>query len=196
MNIVKDITGVILAGGKSLRYGKDKAFELFRGTPLIERVISVMKEIFSEVIIITNDLDKYREFGLKTYEDIIKDVGPIAGILTGLIRIETEAGFFVACDMPFLNSRLIRYMLKEKDGFDVTVPKIGEYIEPIHAIYTKRCIPFIEEAISLKKFNIRSFFEKVSVRYIQKEEILELDPEMKSFININSPEDLRRYLNV
>jgi len=194
-SLIKDTTGVILAGGKSLRYGRDKAFEFINGTFLIERVIEVMRGIFYEVILITNSPKRYSHLGLKVYEDIIKDIGPIGGIFTGLIKMKNEAGFFVACDMPFLNSKLIRYMAKKKGGFDVVIPRIGNYIEPLHAIYTKNCISFIRDSIFSKKLSIRGFFDKVSVRYVEKEEILRWDPKLRSFININRPEDLRRLQN-
>lgn len=194
-DLIRDITGVILAGGKSLRYGKDKAFESINGIPLIEKVIEVMKGIFYEVILITNSSNRYSHLGLKTYEDIIKDIGPIGGIFTGLVRMKNKAGFFVACDMPFLNSQLIRYMVKEKGGFDVVIPRIDGYIEPLHAIYTKKCISFIKDSISSKRLSVREFFDKVSVRYVEKEEILRWDPKLRSFININRPEDLRRLQN-
>ncbi len=190
---LNNMTGVILAGGKSLRYGRDKAFELFNGLPLIERVINVMQKVFNEVIIIANNPDKYSCLGLKIYEDIIKGIGPIAGILTGIIKMTGKAGFFVACDMPFLNPSLIRYMISIKNGFDIVVPRIGGNIEPLHAIYTKNCLPFIKKSISKNKLNIRSFFESLSIRYVEKNEIERYDPGLEFLININKQEDLRRF---
>lgn len=189
---LKDITGIVLAGGRSLRYGKDKAFELLDGVPLIKRVLTVMEEMFSEVIIITNEPDKYSFLSQKVYEDIIKGIGPIGGILTGVIRMQNPAGFFVACDMPFLNPRFIRYIVSIKNGFDIAIPRIGRNIEPLHAIYTKSCIPYIKNSISHKKFSIRSFFPHVSVRYVEEAEIRKYDAGLSFLININKPEDIRR----
>ncbi len=195
-----EIAGIILAGGKSLRYGQDKAFISLNGVFLIERVISVMRQVFQDVILIANEVGKYAGFGLPVYEDVIKGIGPIGGILTGMLwiqKIQKSAGFFVACDMPFLNPELIAYMVKIRDGFDVVIPRIGKNIEPLHAIYTKNCIPYIEESIHKKNYGIRTFFPKVSVRYVEKDEIMAYDPELKFLININTPEDIRRFrLNV
>ncbi len=190
---IRDVTGVILAGGKSLRYGKDKAFALFNGIPLIKRVTSVMKQVFEEVIIIANEDKKYLNEEIPIFKDVIKGLGPIGGILTGILNMKNYAGFFVACDMPFLNPFLIRYMVQIRNGFDVVIPKIGKNIEPLHAIYTKRCIPFIQESISQKRYSIRSFFPNVSIRFVEEGEIKKYDPELRFLININSPEDMRRF---
>ncbi len=188
-----EITGIILAGGKSLRYGQDKAFISLNGKFLIDKVISVMKQVFQNVIIIANEQKKYSGFGLPVYEDIIKGIGPIGGILTGITYIQKTAGFFVACDMPFLNPELIAYMVKIRNGFDVVIPKIGKNIEPLHAIYTKNCLPHIKETIYKKAYGIRTFFSKVSVRYVEKKEIVIYDPELKFLVNINTPEDMRTF---
>jgi molybdenum cofactor guanylyltransferase len=100
--LIQGITGVILAGGKSSRFGSNKAFASMNGTQLIERVIAIMGSIFKDLIIITNDPDEYSFLGLPMYEDLIKGLGPLGGIYTGLEKIPEKTGFFVACDMPFL----------------------------------------------------------------------------------------------
>jgi len=97
------ITGVILAGGLSKRYGQNKAFLEFDGIRLVDRVTAEMKNIFRHVILITNEKDHYEYLRLPTFEDLIKGLGPIGGIYTGLMSISDQAGFFVACDMPFIN---------------------------------------------------------------------------------------------
>ncbi len=189
-----DITGIILAGGKSNRYGKNKAFELVDGIPIIERIIRVLKEVFSDIIIITNSKEEYRQFNLRLYEDIIKGLGPIGGIYTGLKNIDCRGGFFVACDMPFLNAAFIRYMISIWNDEDVVVPRFGWKIEPLHAIYSKACIPYIEELIKREIYQIRSIFNKTKVRYVQEEEITQFDPSFSFILNINRPEDLD-YIN-
>jgi len=192
---LKDITGIILAGGRSLRYGRNKAFALFDGTPLIKRVISVMEQTFDEVIIIANEPSKYLWLAQEVYEDVIKGVGPIAGILTGIMHMKNKAGFFVACDMPFLNPDFIRYIVNIRNGFDIVIPRIGKNIEPLHAVYTKGCLPFIKDSILHKRFSIRSFFPRVSIRYVEEDEIRRYDPNLSFLININEPEDIRRIRN-
>ena len=111
------ITGVVLAGGKSSRYGKNKALVELDGVRLIERVIGVMGSVFKHVIIITNTPHEYAYLQLPMFEDLIKGLGPIGGIYTGLEAISDDAGFFVACDMPFLNAPLVRHIVEIKDEY-------------------------------------------------------------------------------
>lgn len=191
---LSDITGVILAGGKSTRYGKNKSFVEVHGVPLIRRVINVLKGIFQEIIIITNSPYEYHHLGLPMYEDIIKGLGPIGGIYTGLKHMKNEKGLFVACDMPFLNPSLIVHMIESIDDFNALVPRMGWKIEALHSIYTKSCIPHIEDLIDTHQYQVIKLFERVRTKFIEKEEIELFDPDFKSFININCPDDLKNII--
>ncbi len=186
----KGITGIILAGGKSSRYGTNKALVEMNGTRLIERVIRVMEPLFGHLIIITNTPHEYAYLQLPMVEDLIKGLGPLGGIFTGLESISDEAGFFVACDMPFLNGGLIRHMVEKREDFDVIVPKIDWKVEALHAIYAKRCLPAIRALIDAREYQIIKLFPKVRVKYLNEAEIRRFDPELKSFFNINRPEEL------
>lgn len=187
---VRDVTGVILAGGKSSRYGRNKALEEIDGVPIIERIIHCIGPIFPHVILITNSPEDYDYLGLPMQEDLIKGLGPLGGIFTALRHIPHEAGFFVACDMPFLNTQLIRYMVSSRGDHDAVVPRIGWKIEPLHALYSRQCLPAIQELIEGREYQILKFFEKIRVRYVNDEEIRAFDPRLKSFFNVNRPEEL------
>ena len=184
------ISGIILAGGKSTRYGRNKALVEINGIRLIERVIRVMEPLFERLIIITNTPQDYAYLKLPMVEDLIKGLGPLGGVFTGLQTMSDDAGFFVACDMPFLSGALIHHMVDVMEDFDAVVPKVDWKIEALHAIYTKHCIPAIKKLIDNKDYQVIKFFQSVRVRYLNKEEILDFDPEMKSFFNINRPEEL------
>jgi molybdopterin-guanine dinucleotide biosynthesis protein A len=186
----KEITGIILAGGKSLRYGKNKALVEVEGTRLVERVISVIQPLFEDLIIITNTPREYDYLQLPMHEDVIKGLGPLGGVYTGLETISTESGFFVACDMPFLQKDLIRHMVEIKDDFDAVVPKVDWKIEPLHAIYTKNCLPAIKKLINAQGYQIIKFFDNIRVRYVKEEEIRSFDSKLESFLNVNSPGEL------
>ena len=186
----KDITGIILAGGRSLRYGKNKALVEVDGTRLIERVISVMQPLFESLMIITNTPREYDYLQLPMHEDIIKGLGPLGGVYTGLEAISSESGFFVACDMPFLQSDFIRHMVEIKGDFDAVVPKVDWKIEPLHAIYTRNCLPAIKKLINARGYQIIKFFDNIRVRYVEEEEIRCFDTKLKSFLNVNSPREL------
>jgi molybdopterin-guanine dinucleotide biosynthesis protein A len=186
----KGITGIVLAGGKSNRYGRNKALVEMNGIRLIERVIGVMELLFEHLLIVTNTPQDYAYLKLPMVEDLIKGLGPLGGIFTGLQTISDEAGFFVACDMPFLNGELIHHMADVMEDFDAVVPKVDWKIETLHAIYTKSCIPAIKELIDNRDYQIFNFFQKVRIRYLSKDEIRGFDPELRCFFNINRPEEL------
>jgi molybdopterin-guanine dinucleotide biosynthesis protein A len=187
---LEGITGVILAGGKSTRYGANKALVELHGTKLIERVIHVMESLFERLALVTNTPHEYSYLALPMVEDIIKGLGPIGGIHTGLETISDETGFFVACDMPYLNQNLLRHMVTLKEGFDAVIPRIGWMVEPLHAIYTKQCLPAIRESLVSRDYQAMRFFEKIRVRYVDEEELRSFDPQLRSFFNINKPEDM------
>ena len=194
VTLCTDVTGVILAGGKSRRYGKNKAFVKIDNVPLIERVTKVMESIFQDLVIITNTPDEYAYLKFPMYEDLIKGLGPIGGIYTALSSIKNDAGFFVACDMPFLNSHLIQYMLKIKDDYDVVIPRISGKMEALHSLYARKCLPAIKNLIACKEYQVFRFFPDISVHYVEEKEIRRFDPELKSFFNINRPEELKKFI--
>ncbi|MBW1829410.1 MAG: molybdenum cofactor guanylyltransferase [Deltaproteobacteria bacterium] len=189
--LFKDVSGVILVGGKSSRYGSNKALAKINGVPLIERVIGVMGRVFENLILITNTPDEYAHLGLPMYEDLIKGLGPIGGLYTGLAAIPDDAGFFVACDMPILNHELIHYMVKERGRYDAVVPRIKGMMEALHALYGKGCLSSVKRLIDSQEYQIIRIFNEVSVRYIDEDEIRRFDPDLKCFININKPEELK-----
>lgn len=189
-SLIKVVTGLILAGGKSSRFGKNKALVEVGGVRLIERVIRVMGSVFQQLIIVTNTPDEYAYLELPMIEDLIKGLGPLGGLYTGLESISTEAGFFVACDMPFLSEPLIRHILEFRDEFDVILPKIDWKIEALHGLYNKSCLPAIRELIDSQQYQVIRFFTKMRVKYLGEAEIRKYDPELKTFFNINEPREL------
>lgn len=189
---LKGITGVILAGGKSTRYGTNKAFAEVQGVRLIERTIRVMGSVCARLLLVTNTPAEYAYLQLPMVEDLIKGLGPLGGIYTGLEVIDDENGLFVACDMPFLREDLLRYMVTLRGDFDAVVPRVNWMVEPLHALYTKNCLPSLRKFVRSQELQILKFFQKIRVRYMEEEEIRKIDPDLKSFFNINRPEDLER----
>jgi molybdopterin-guanine dinucleotide biosynthesis protein A len=186
----KDIAGLILVGGKSSRYGSNKAMVEVDGVRLIDRAVRVMQTLFQEVILLTNTPHEYAYLGLPMVEDLVKGLGPLGGVYTGLVTIPCDAGFFVACDMPFLNRDLIVHLVRSREGVDAVVPRVGWMIEPLHAVYTKKCVPGIRHLIDSRKYQIVNLFPSIRVRYVDEEEIRAYDPKLRSFFNINKPQDL------
>lgn len=189
------VTSIILAGGKNLRLGRNKALEIIGGKKLIRRVFEKLELLSDEIIIVTSWETVDTEFNseAEVVADIFPMKGPLGGIYTGLMKSHNSINIVVACDMPFLNTGLLRYMVDESGGYDVTVPRMDEgMIEPLHAVYAKRCLEVIDERLDDNRLNIHGFFNSVKVRYIEKEECLKLDPELLSFFNINYQSDLDR----
>lgn len=190
---IKAITPLILAGGKSTRMGQNKAFVLINGKPMIEVVAEKVAGMFEcSPMLITNTPEVYAYLGLKMVEDIIKNKGPLAGIHAGLSYSRNQFSFIVGCDMPFLNSDLVRYMVEVKSTYDVIIPRTGDYAEPLHAVYSTHCLAPIEARLQQNERKIISFFTDVKVRYIERKEIEIFSGGLMSFQNINTQEDLKR----
>ena len=190
------MTGIILAGGRSKRMGENKAFIDAVGIPLFERVYRVFEEIFSEIIIVANDARPFKRYEARFQKDVILNKGALGGLYTGLLHSSSYHTFCSACDMPLLNPLLIKYMTKEKDEYDVIVPKTPDGLHPLHAIYSKQCLIPIKQLLNRDDLKIVNFFHQVRVRYIEEMEIREFDPHMMSIINVNTEEEMEAVRNI
>lgn len=188
----RKVTGVVLAGGRSSRIGQDKATIKLGNLTLMERVVSILSQLVEEVVVVGGDSAGSASLGLRAVDDIFPGGGVLGGLYTGLRVAKHSRILAVGCDMPFLNPELLRYMLQEVKGYDVVIPRIGEYVEALHAIYSKACLPPIGRKLEEGNLRLVSFFPEVRVRHIEAEEIERFDPKHLSFFNINTPADLRR----
>ena len=192
-NIHDDICGAILAGGKSSRFGTNKAFAKLDGIYIIERVEKVMCSLFRKLIIVADASEQYEYLGHEVFQDIIKGSGPLGGILTALSVADTKAVFVVACDMPFINKNLVNYMCNlRRDRFDAVLPLIKGKPEPLFAIYSTGCLKLIKNTLSEGNFKIKAFLSFIKVRYVEEDEIRKFDPEFNTVININRQIDIER----
>ncbi len=183
------MTGIVLSGGENRRMGTDKAFLKIAGTPLIEHVLRSLKSVFQQIIVVTNAPERYAAYGVQVVSDAFAVRGPLTGIYSGLLKSSDEYNFVAACDMPFLNSRLISYIAGLADGHDIVVPSVGGLLEPLHAVYRRRLIEVIEKEIRQDRRQIRGIFDRAKVRYVTEDEIDRFDPARKSFKNLNTPEE-------
>ncbi|MBI4620163.1 MAG: molybdenum cofactor guanylyltransferase [Desulfobacterales bacterium] len=184
------MTGVILAGGKSKRMGRNKAFLEINGQRMVDQIADIFKDTFEEVILVTNSPIEYLHLDLRIVTDLIPNKGALGGIYTGLFYASSEHIFVIACDMPFLSKGFIDYMVSKAGKFDAVVPRSGDGLQPLHAIYSKRCLRQIEALLELDDLKITNFYPKVRVREISPHEILSFDPEQSIFFNINTPQDV------
>lgn len=192
------VSGIVLAGGLSRRLGRDKAIEPIGGEPLIARCIGRLSAVADEIIVVVNDIERGKQLPLpptcRVVVDVYADSGSLGGIFSGVSAMNIEWGVVVACDMPFLNIALLRYMLSLRDGFDAVVPVLDGRPEPTHALYSKACLPHIERRLQAGDLKIARFFDDVSVRYVSQEEVEAHDPDHLSFFNVNTQSDLDRAL--
>ena len=186
------MTGIILAGGESRRMGTDKALLVINSRPMIEHVLAVFAGLFKKTIIVTNTPDRYRMYDVELTSDVLDIRGPLTGIYSGLLRSCDEYNFVAACDMPFLNPRLIAYMGELAAGHDAVVPTFGGgFLEPLHAVYRKGILPVIETQVRKQDRRIRGMFDHIQVRYVTEEEIVRFDPQIQSFRNLNTPREYK-----
>ena len=192
-----EIGCIVLAGGKGLRLGRDKALETVDGQSLLQRVITQLSSFSSEIIIVTARGRSLPQFSGNPSFRIVADAylgrGALVGLATGLAASKARYNLAVACDMPFLNPALLRYMLGLKTGFDLVVPRIDDMVEPLHAVYAKSCLAPMERLLEQKKnVRINALFELVKVRYVGADEVDRFDPRRLSFFNVNTQADLER----
>ena len=189
---INPISSIVLAGGESSRLGRDKAFLEVKGQFLIESIIERLRQLSQEVIIVADETDRYEELESTVVSDVYPGKGALGGIYSGVKRASNSSSLVVACDMPFLNLSLLRYMQTLAVSYDVVIPRIGHLSEALHAIYAKDCLPFMEEQLQQGDLRIIHFFPHVRVRYVEQEEIEVFDPQHLSFFNINTEADLER----
>lgn len=189
-----DTSCIVLAGGKGLRLGRDKALEIVGNSNLLQWVVSQLSSFSSDIIVVTageKSLSQsvgYPRFRIVT--DIYPGKGCLGGIYTGLAASNSLYNLVVACDMPFLNQDLLRYMIQLSARFDLVVPRVGTLVEPLHAVYSKSCLAPIEWLLNQGNLRVSALLDLVKVRYVEADEIDSFDPKHLSFFNINSEADL------
>jgi molybdopterin-guanine dinucleotide biosynthesis protein A len=189
--VIISMNGIILAGGENRRMGTDKAFLAIDGRPLIEHILDVFSTLFARTIVVTNTPDRFRDYDIEVTCDVLAIRGPLTGIYSGLLKSTDEYNFVAACDMPFLNPRLISYMGEIAPGQDAVVPAFNGYLEPLHAIYRRGLLAAMEAQIRKQDRRIRGLFDHIQVRYVTEEEIVRFDPLKRSFRNLNTPEEYK-----
>ena len=186
------VSCIVLAGGEGKRLGTDKAFLRTGGRGLIEGILEKMARIGDEVIIVTNSPQRYGHLEARVVGDIAPGKGALGGIYSGLKAAHNQHSLVVACDMPFLDLKILRYMILLSPGQDVVIPRVRGLTEPLHAIYSKQCLQPIKRVLAGGGGRIIEFFPEVRVRYVEEQEIKLFDPQCLSFFNINTPADLEK----
>ncbi len=185
-----ELTGIILSGGKSRRMGKEKGTSLLFGKPLIEYAVDVITQICDEIIIGTNTND-YNYLGYQVVRDEIKNIGPIGGIYSCLKSSQTTDNIILSCDMPLVSVDLTKYILSEREDFEVVVPEFKGFPEPLCAFYNKNIIDRLLKNIHSGKFKIQEVIKQFHITRLPIDSTLPFYNE-HLFTNINSPDDLKK----
>lgn len=160
----------------------------------MNRVVHRLEIISSEIIIVVSKEEDCaympRNEKIHCIADIIPGKGSLGGLYTGLSYANVRHSLVVACDMPFLNISLVSYLFQLSPAFDVIIPRVAGMVEPLHAVYSENCIPYLKKLIDEDKLSILELFPIVKVRYVEEEELNQYDPEHLSFFNINTETDL------
>lgn len=157
---------------------------------MIEAVRDHVAGLGDELIVITNNPAPYAYLDLPIYGDIYTDRGPLGGIHSALVNAAAPYVLMVACDMPWLNRDLLHYLIALRTTADIVVPRWGKFPEPLHAVYGKACLAPVEKRIEAGDLKITRFYNDVTVRFVDRAEIMRLDPDGRSFTNVNRPQDL------
>ena len=192
--MVNNISGVILAGGASRRFNRiTKANLVIGGKKIISRITDTIKDIFDEIIIVTNTPEEFAEFNnYKIVTDWYKKIGPLGGIHSALKTSSKQALFVFAGDMPLLDKKFIYRQIDfyHSHKCDILVPQINALDEPLHAIYSKSLLKTLEEYLSgYNDYSVKGFFKRINVRYMQ---LQDTEENNNMFTNINSPAEIAR----
>lgn len=199
-----NMTGILLAGGRSSRMGTDKALLSMNGETVIERVIRMMAPAASSIIVSANDDKKYAFLGKKVVHDRYPGQGPLSGLDAGLHAAATPWSVVAACDMPFVTEELFRFLARKAEeaaaalddggGFQAIVPVSGGRIQPLLAAYHRSVLPSLELCLSSGRLRLTGWLDQLKVCYVSEEELIqELGPGAdKAFYNMNEPSDYKR----
>lgn len=179
------ITGIILAGGKSSRMKENKAFVKINNIPFIEHILNNVKGVCDKVMIIANS-DQYDKYGV-VYHDLVKESGPLAGINTGLHYSNTFKNLVVSCDVPFITTKLLQYLIDESKECDIVLPSVNGKTHQLIGIYTKNCQAVFERELMKGNLKLAQVNELLNLKKINIDTTV-FEP--NTFLNINTPEQL------
>ena len=192
--MIANCTAIIMAGGDSRRMGQDKANVKLGERTLLQSVAATLQPMFAEVIISVRQ--PRPEIDLPQVCDNPAHSGPLAGLAAALERATTPWIFAVACDMPFITPAVIEYLARQRTGYEAVVPMVGGYPQPLAAFYATSCLNAVQSILNGNgKHSMLAPLEMLPVRYVTEEEMLTVDPQLRSFFDLDTPQDVARAMN-
>lgn len=193
--MIDELTGVVLAGGRSRRFGSDKAFADWQGRTLVEAAADSLLRVLPDILVVTKDPPAFafmESRRVRIVEDFVIEAHPLGGIYTALRRLKTRHAFICACDMPFVAPRLIEALWAARGEHDAVIPIWGGTRQGLCGIYSRRCAGKIRSSIARGEFRINALFDSVATRFYSEAEIKRSDFEGRSFQDIDTREDYAR----
>jgi molybdopterin-guanine dinucleotide biosynthesis protein A len=187
--LIARASAVVLAGGKSSRMGSAKALLPFDNEPLIVHIVRALNRIFAETVVVAAPGQEIPELPVKLVRDEVAYQGPVGGIYYGLKATGGEFSFVTSCDVAFLNSPLISFLISQISQHDVVVPYWQDRFQPLHAVYRRSVLPLLESQLERGELRPVYLFDRVRTRRVAEEEIRSFDPQGLSFFNMNTPDD-------
>lgn len=187
-----DLCAVILCGGQSRRMGRNKSLLEINNQKVIDIMVEEVKQITNNVILIAKDEAAYKHLNIPIYKDRYEDSGPLAGIETAMHHVEAESYLFTACDMPFINKAIYRYLLQFLKDVDAVVPKYEGRVHPLASLYRRTCLPVIQGKLEEGDLRVRSFYDEVNIKFV--DDFKDFDPfhVKKHFFNMNNPDQYKQ----
>ena len=192
------MTSVVLAGGANKRYPAPKAFIEVDGVPVIERTLDVLRHVVGpDVVISTNEPERYSHLGVPLIGDTVKDAGPMGGIVSVFEATGAQELFVAACDMPFIKAEVVQYILdnRDKEGTKATVAVMDGRPQPLLAVYTSSLLGGIRERLATGRRSLTAMLEDMGAKMLEEKELRRIDPEGISFANVNTPEDYEKIVS-
>lgn len=207
---------IILAGGASSRMGGgNKAFLQLGPETMLERMVSRLSDLFSEIIVVAQNGNVLQREKIRVVSDIYPGFGPLSGLHAGLCASSDTYNLVLACDLPLIRAQVVKLLLSRADELqmqlqtcakmanymqnatiDAIVPAVNGEIEPLVAIYNQSVLPVVENFIQTGKYKLRDIFRELQVDYVPEEAIRACDPRLESFLNVNTPEDYAQVVEI
>lgn len=194
----RKISGVILAGGENRRFPTLKGFIKIADSVIIEKNLVLLKELFDDIFISTNMPEAYFHLGVPLIGDVLPSRGPMSGIHSSLINAKGDSIFVIACDMPFVKKEVMSFLCKKHEelsktkSIDATIPIYNKEPQPLFGVYCKTILPYLEDCVLNDKTSMKRLLSEINTNFIEESVIMTIDPEGRSFVNINTMEDYER----
>jgi len=182
----------ILAGGNSRRMGRDKTRLELGASTLLERVLAAAAPLDIPCILIANDSEPFAHLKRPIYPDLRPGSGPLGGLLTALTVAPSSTVLLLACDLPFITTPFLHFLLQALGTHQAVVPRSPDGLQPLCAVYTRSCLPTIERTLNRGDFRITSFLTDVDALILPRNHWQAFDPSQLLFTNLNTPEDYQR----